>query len=174
MAAGNTYTPVATTTLGSNTASYTFSSISSSYTDLVLIVQSGSTSSGDNLGFRVNGDSGTNYAFTELYGYTYSGTVYASQRMFNQTLGSLNRAFGMSTSVATSVIAHFMNYSNTNVHKPILARSGTPDGAYPGVDTIVNLWRSTSAINSITVLDFNGSGSLLSGTTLTLYGITAA
>ena len=35
MAAGSTYTPIATTTLGSNVASYTFSSIAGTYTDLV-------------------------------------------------------------------------------------------------------------------------------------------
>ena len=38
MAAGSTYTPIATTTLGSAQADVTFSSISGSYTDLVLII----------------------------------------------------------------------------------------------------------------------------------------
>lgn len=175
MAAGSTYTPIATASLNSNTASYTFSSISSAYTDLILVVQSGTTASGDNLGVRVNGDSGTNYSFTELYGYTYSGNVASSQKMSNQTLASLNRAFGMSTTgPTTTTIAHFQNYSNTTTYKTILSRSGVADGSYYGTDAIVNLWRSTSAINSITVLDFNGGGVLLSGTTFTLYGITAA
>ena len=36
MAAGRTYEPIATTTLGSNATSVTFSNISGSYTDLVL------------------------------------------------------------------------------------------------------------------------------------------
>jgi hypothetical protein len=35
----STYTPIATTTLGSAAASYTFSSISGTYTDLVLRIQ---------------------------------------------------------------------------------------------------------------------------------------
>jgi hypothetical protein len=39
MAAGNTYTPLATQTLGSAAASVTFSSISGAYTDLVVSLQ---------------------------------------------------------------------------------------------------------------------------------------
>ena len=38
MAAGSTYTPLATNTLSSSSASITFSSISGSYTDLVLVM----------------------------------------------------------------------------------------------------------------------------------------
>jgi hypothetical protein len=38
MAAGNTYTPIVTNTLSSATSSVTFSSISGSYTDLVLVI----------------------------------------------------------------------------------------------------------------------------------------
>jgi hypothetical protein len=45
MAAGNTYTPLATQTLGSAAASVTFSSISGAYTDLVLVLNIKSTSS---------------------------------------------------------------------------------------------------------------------------------
>jgi len=38
MAAAQTYEPIANTTFGSTTSSYTFSSIPSTYTDLFLVI----------------------------------------------------------------------------------------------------------------------------------------
>jgi len=71
MAAGSTYTPIATTTLGSTTASYTFSSIPSTYTDLVLVVigEAYFTSTNYiNTGVQFNSDTGSNYAAHYLIG----------------------------------------------------------------------------------------------------------
>lgn len=67
MTAGQTYFPIANTTLSSAAASYTFSSISGSYTDLVLVI--GGTLSADiSAGIYFNGDTGTNYSTTRMYG----------------------------------------------------------------------------------------------------------
>ena len=63
-------------------------------------------------------------------------------------------------------ILQVMNYANTNIYKTALARRG--EGGF-GVDAYVGLWRSTSAINAITVFSPNS----FSGT-LSLYGIKAA
>jgi hypothetical protein len=43
-----------------------------------------------------------------------------------------------------------------------------------GVDANVGLWRSTSAITSLSVLFHGGSSTWNSGSVFTLYGITAA
>ena len=66
MAAGSTYTPIATTTLSSAQSSVTFSSLGS-YTDIIL-VYAGTGTSTDTQGirFQVNGDTGTNYSNTTL------------------------------------------------------------------------------------------------------------
>ena len=66
MPAGRTYTPLARTTLSSAAASVTFSNISGSYTDLVLVV---STISVNGTAYMtVNSDTGTNYSRTFMYG----------------------------------------------------------------------------------------------------------
>jgi len=63
-----TYEPIATTTLGSATASVTFSSLGS-YTDIVLVCSVQSASSGDaRINIRFNGDTASNYSGTFMYG----------------------------------------------------------------------------------------------------------
>ena len=60
-----TYTPIATTTLGSAQSSYTFSSISSAYTDLILIYNGTVTATGKDVRFYYNGDNSSGlYSFT--------------------------------------------------------------------------------------------------------------
>jgi hypothetical protein len=65
-----------------------------------------------------------------------------------------------------------MNYSNTTTNKTVISRTNVTSGSFPGTETMVNLWRSTSAINVIELRQ-SGSGQYLSGTTFTLYGIKA-
>ena len=159
MAAGSTYTPIATTTLGSAAASYTFSSIPSTYTDLVLIINPNSTV--DNMNFRFNGDTGTNYSNTWLFG---DGSSASSTRGTNRTTIA-----GTVSSGLEIVRFQIMNYSNTTTYKSTLNR---PDDAANYVGANVGLWRSTAAINSVTILA--GSGNIPAGAMLTLYGIAAA
>ena len=167
MAAGSTYTPIATTTLGSSASSYTFSSIPSTYTDLVLVTTSKTTSGSNDAIIRFNSDSGTNYSSTILSG---SGSAASSARTSNATYAFLD-SYGWVTSSDFNVsVTQIMNYSNSTTYKTILARG---NNASAGVDAIVSLWRSTSAINSITLF-LAGSLTLASGSTFTLYGIAAA
>jgi hypothetical protein len=165
MAAGSTYTPIATTTLGSGVTSYTFSSIAGSYTDLVIVFN-GTTDADTGIAIRVgNGsvDTGSNYSYTFLVG---NGTTATSGRGSNQTL-----AIGGDVATTNSTaIMQFMNYSNTTTNKTILAR-----GAAAALNTVgeVSLWRSTAAINIIQL--FLASPRVFgTGSTLTLYGIAAA
>jgi hypothetical protein len=164
-----TYEKIATTTLGSAQASVTFSTISGSYTDLVLVINWGESTSGDNSFLRFNSDTGSNYSNTELYG---TGSSAGSQRRSNATFMDINRAIGGDgTNIYSNAIINIQNYSNTTTYKTALLRSNLATGTYPGVDAFVGLWRSTSAITSITILP--ASNNLLSGSTFTLYGIKA-
>jgi hypothetical protein len=56
MAAGNTYTQIASTTLGTAAASVTFSSIAGTYTDLILIVAGKDVTSYAGAQLQFNGD----------------------------------------------------------------------------------------------------------------------
>jgi len=165
MPAGSTYTPIATTTLGTSAASYTFSSIPNTYTDLVLITAGTILSTADaSMYWRVNGDTGSNYSATRVSG---DGSSAASYRETNQTAALAGFVGNVSPSVQ---IFNFMNYANTTTYKTAITR-----GSYSAknVGAFVGLWRSTAAINSITVSSL-GSGNLDVGTTLTLYGIASA
>jgi hypothetical protein len=162
MPAGSTYSTIATTTFGSAASSYTFSSIPSTYTDLVLI-RSGGISTPDEIGLRFNGDTGSNYSYTSMSGY--SGAT-ASGRGSNQTMGRGGAAW----TATNNTIWNIMNYANTTTNKTFLQRFNDPGDT---VGTAVTLWRSTAAINSVQVITLSGAN-LTVGTTLTLYGISAA
>lgn len=166
MAAGVTYTPIATYTLGSAQTDVTFSSIPSTYTDLVLVTMLKETAAANAI-IRVNGDTGSNYSSTTLGGN--SGGAF-SARQTNSTWIWIDRQ-GETTDFGVG-LTHFMNYSNTTTYKTILDRFS----AYTtGLQATVGLWRNTSAINSIKIfIDYSPTQSFVAGSTFTLYGIAAA
>jgi len=158
----STYEPIASATAaGGNTSQLVMSSIPSTYTDLILIIN-GNQSIDDETRLRFNGDSGTNYSCTGMYG---AGSGSGSPIRYTSTdyvqLGGIYTLSGVGTN-----IIQIMNYANTNIFKTVLNKANS--GNY--VQTRVNLWRSTSAINSITAF---GSTTWTVGTTFTLYGIKA-
>jgi hypothetical protein len=156
-----TYEPIATTTLGSAQASYTFSSIPATYTDLVVVFNGAVTTGAVSVGLNFNGDTGTNYSMTYLYG---SGTAASSGR----TSSSANiYTMDLSTSNAT-LICQVQNYSNTTTYKTSLQRGNAASNA---VTATVGLWRNTAAISSLTLSNAN---TFIIGSTFTLYGIKAA
>lgn len=167
MAAGSTYTPIATTTLGSNQAEITFNSIGG-YTDLVLIVSAKQTPALNTQYIRFNGDTGTNYSYTILTG---NGTSAVSTRYSNQDRWYSGYYAVPPTDSYGIEIYNFQNYANTTTYKTGLSRTNRASG---GVDAMVGLWRSTSAITSITYGISGASAYLTSGSTFTLYGIAAA
>jgi len=155
-----TYDCIATTTLSSAAATVTFSSISASFTDLVLVVNG--TWSGTNnfqaITLVFNSDTGANYSRTVLQG---DGSSASSSR---ESTGN----WGIIASDQSNSILHIMNYSNTTTYKTVVSR-GSSAGYI--VRAVVGLWRSTSAINSVEVK--TASNNFNSGTSLTLYGIKA-
>jgi hypothetical protein len=165
MAAGSTYTPIATTTLGSGQADITFTSFSG-YTDLVLIVSGTPVTAGSyNLEMRFNGDTASNYSRTVLSG---DGSVASSSRNSSQTKIVITNEGNLTTTINNQIINIF-NYSNSTTYKTVLARGNR---ANAGLDATVGLWRSTAAITSIVI--FLTGSNLATGTTATLYGISAA
>jgi hypothetical protein len=162
--ATNTYVALDKITVGTATSSVTFTSIPQSYTDLVLVASTIMTAA-DYVSIQVgNGsvDTGSNYSQTGIYG---NGTTATSNRGSNQTTADVGYA---STSVCNHIV-HFQNYSNTSTNKTFLSRSNNTS-----IQTTagVNLWRSTSAINTIKVLTYGGQ-TYAAGTTFSLYGIAA-
>ena len=165
-----TYEPIATTTLGSAASSVTFSSISGSYTDLVLIQTfPNSQTTGPYTSIQFNSDTGTNYSTTFLTGYTSAES--------NRTTSANYIRMGVSSYLANAIcITQIMNYANTTTYKTVLGRNnfGAPSGAMQEVQAQVGLWRSTSAITSIVISRVLSATDFVSGSTFTLYGIKSA
>jgi hypothetical protein len=167
MAAGATYEPIATTTLSSSAATVTFSSISSSYTDLVFVSTAKLVSGTAGMQLQFNGDTASNYSNTFLYG---DGSAAGSVRNSNAT--SINFHYGAildSTNFAIQ-ISQIMNYKNTTTYKTALNRDGLGTN---GTDAIVGTWRNTSAINQV-LIKVGNANVFATGSTFTLYGIAAA
>ena len=160
----STYEPIATTTLGSAAASVTFSSIPSTYTDLVIVINGAYVSSEDaSPGLRFNSDSGSNYSETGLDGNGSSASSFRDANATSAILGS------MSNTISTTII-NIMNYANTTTYKTSISRGNNSANR---VRAYVAMWRNTAAITSIQIIT-NATPNFATGSTFTLYGIKAA
>lgn len=160
--ATNTYVALDKVTIGTATNTVTFNSIPGTYTDLRIIID-GTAASNSYCTLRFNGDTNNNYSNTEIVGdgstagtyrnsgnpYAYTGSIYTSQ---------------------TVNLIDILNYSNSTTFK-----SFSHEASYGGnsIKQSIGLWRSTSAITSITV-GTGGATNFNVGTTFSLYGISNA
>jgi hypothetical protein len=160
-----TYTPIARQVIASATNTVTFSSITSTYTDLVLVIN-GSLSGYDYLLYRFNGDTGSNYSETPLRG---DGSAATSGPAANRTYTWTCLQSAANTQFNT--ISNFMNYADATTNTSVLSRANSnSSGDYVAITA--GLWRNTAAINSITVLTLSANNFNV-GSTFTLYGIKA-
>jgi hypothetical protein len=170
----STYSSIATSTASGSTSSVAFSSIPSTYTDLIVIVQyQGTANSG--VWLQYNSDSSTNYSIVNVIGSQNTTATYANPNQPYVWTDTYYQGTGTVLTDRAISKSHIMNYSNTTTFKTTLCRSddvrttGTTDGTvYSGV----SLWRNTSAITRIDVL--SSGGNFVAGSTFTLYGIKAA
>ena len=164
--ATNTYVALDKVTVGTATPSITFSSISGGYTDLVIVIDAtnsaGAGSNGWGTRLRFNGDTASNYSWTIVNG---SGSTASSARGSSVTSALAGWSNGGTTS--STQIVHVMNYANSTTYKTTIGRSANSAERTAG---IVNLWRSTAAVTSITIFD-EGSNNWQTGSTFSLYGI---
>jgi hypothetical protein len=163
MAAGSTYTPLATTTLGSSSATISFTSISSAYTDIVAVI-SGTASATNEVKLRVNNLSTSIYSSTIFAG---DGSTASSYRNTAGSYGATGN--NLPTSGTGNFIINFQNYSNATTNKTYLSRGNLTTS----VSAAAGLIQLTSAINRIDFL-FDTAATFSTGTTITLYGIVAA
>jgi hypothetical protein len=174
MAAGSTYTPIASTVLTTTANSITFSSIANTYTDLRLVLMHSGTYTSITYGshyLQFNSDTATNYSYTALRG---SGTSASSDRgsTLSEPMIGYNIVNTVDGSLYSVTTIDILSYAG-NTNKSFISRHFSDTGTSAGtIATTVGLWRSTSAINTIKV--YPGDAPYRVGTTATLYGITAA
>ena len=166
-----TYEAITTQTLVSAQSSITLSSIPQTYTDLIIVANTGYSAANYYTEMYFNGSTATDYSATFMAG---TGSSAVSSRRTSYVLIPFDDTVVGTTTITSSSICHIFNYANTSIYKTALVRSNqVPGSAYPGVEAGVGLWRSTAAITSITLRSSN-SGNFIIGSTFTLYGIKAA
>jgi len=156
----NTYTALATVTLGGSDADITFASIPATYRDLVVIADIIPTAATQDIRLRFNGDSGNNYAWVEAGGngsVTYTGATSSTSAIVSGYL---------TTSSRIAIQNQIMDYSATDKHKSVLVRQSAAGEA---VTMRAGRWGNTAAITSITLV--TATSTFASGTTFSLYGI---
>jgi len=163
-----TYDLIASQTLGSAAASITFSSIAASWTDLRIVLVGQHATSSVNLFMRYNSDTATNYSVTYLYG---DGSSATSATSTSQTYLLMTAGGNLTSTVPELFTVDIFSY-NGSTYKTCLMTSSEDRNGTGYVERFVGLWRSTSAITSVTFA--LSSGNFAIGTTANLYGIKAA
>ena len=163
-----TWTLLATANTGGLTAG-TFSSISQSYTDLVIVCNTRVTSAWDIQAFQINGaGSGYDVIYSEGTGQTSgTGTAQISYRV--------NYIPGTSYSGAWDTsIYHLPRYSQGNTYKTLLTQGAAAVNSGFFVQSTVSTYAgATTAVTSIVWGTANG-GTYAANSTIKLYGILAA
>jgi hypothetical protein len=162
-----TYEPIATTTLGSTSATINFTSIPASYTDLRVVLTCTSTS-GSAIRYRFNSDTATNYSFLTMYANATS--VQASQASSQTDIYLAGWAFSPSATVPAFYAIDIFNYASSSFKTTL----HTTQANYPGggiLERVAGIYRSTSAITAVNLFAGTSFGV---GTTATLYGILKA
>jgi hypothetical protein len=158
------YTALANVTLTSTASTVTFSSINQTYRDLILVwFPIGTAATNDWL--RFNSDSGSNYNSVFMAG---NGSATSSTATASSTQLRIEAVPIVDNTATAMRIAQIMDYSVTDKHKCVLARS---DNAARGTEARSARWASNSAITSIQVGLL--SSTFAAGSTFALYGVSA-
>jgi hypothetical protein len=165
MAAGATYEPIATQTLTTTTSSLAFTSITGSYTDLILVISAKNTTAQNYETFiQFNSDTGSNYSQTFMQNYAGS-----TQTGRNASITEIRPGKTNALTFDTNII-NINNYSNSTTYKTTISRG---NNAQFNSSALVGLWRNTAAITRIEII-CESPATYTAGSTFTLYGIKAA
>jgi hypothetical protein len=165
MAAGATYEPITTQTLGS-AATITFNSIASTWTDLKIVAVMQEDLYNQEFCIKFNNDTTSTYSWTQLKG---DGSTASSSRNTNDSNGI--RAINTSNAQWGLAEVNIFSYAGST-YKTVLTKGSSDQNGSGQTRVTVGLWRSTAAITSIQ-LDSIGLA-FKAGSTFTLYGIKAA
>jgi hypothetical protein len=173
----NTYEKIASYTFpNSSSASYTFTSVPSTFTHLIMTATlKGTSTNYASIYMRVgNGgsaDSGSNYSQLTMYG---TGSGANSERINSGTSLSLNRASGYSSDEWGAYEINLLGYTNANQKTAFVAQNTLTTGAGKGTERYAGMWNNTATVDTITIGGNGSSNNIASGSIVTLYGIKAA
>jgi len=163
------YESIATTTLGSSTATISFSSIPSTYKHLQIRATTRMTASAiaDTCWAQFNSDTtSSNYYAHGLYGTGSSVGAYADSGAYAQIgIVSANTA---GANIFGVFVMDILDYKDTNKFKTTRTLSGTDTNGDGQLRFVSGLWRNTNAITSI---DIKGNSNFAQYSSFALYGI---
>jgi hypothetical protein len=172
----STYQLISGTTTTSNASSYTFTSIPSTYTDLILRTSIRSQFTGAvDFNITINGDtSSTLYSSVVLYAFGGSPTsaIYSSRNQWEvQNSLESNSATANTFGSIEVYIPNYRAAINKAAGTSIVAEDNATGFSGSGsgnamVGTAAHQWRNTAAITSLTI-----ASPFLSGSSFYLYGI---
>jgi len=175
----STYTLITSNTLSGSAASVTFSSIPSTYTDLVLIMSmrvdaGGGASVNGFVSFRFNSDSSILYSTRTLEA---TGTTASSTSSLNKNIlwgQYLSDGSSATANTFSNVEIYIPSYTSTQ-NKPISISGATESNtSSPYITAVAGLYRNTSAISSVTIYPDSSSSpayNFVSDSSFYLYGI---
>jgi len=144
--------------------------IPQTFQDLLLVCNLFPSSTSARGGLQLNNDGSSIYSWTYLNG---NGSSASSSRGVDLSFIDFYAGIGMATTNPTTVLIHISNYTNTSTFKTAIIRTASDQNG-SGITTLsVGTYRSTSALNVISISTLNGSYLWNSGSTATLYGIRA-
>lgn len=173
------YELISTTVLGSTASTVTFSGLDTSaaaykHLQVRIVGKTSAGSSNDQLWFRLNGDTGSNY----VGGHELRGGGFGSYSVTSALLASafwsksyIGYAPGSGTGISGTygaTILDLLDTSSSTKFKTSRALSGTlAEIRY--VSLTSGLWKSTAPVTSVTL--GNEGGGWLSGTRISIYGL---
>ena len=165
----STYELIKGETLATTAASYTFSAIPSTYTDLLIRYSARLNSASSEVDLRFNGVA-SNYSSTRIVG---NGSTAVSLRITSSSLLRFYESANYSTNTAdtfSSMEIYIPNYTASQ-NKPFSSFVATETNASTAyLVAQANLWSNTDAITSI-LLDPISSNNFVAGSSFYLYGI---
>jgi hypothetical protein len=168
------YDALATVTVPSGgVASVTFAGIPTGYKHLQIRLNArvtGSTTDSNIVAYFNTDTTSGNYPQHVLYGTGSSAAAGYSPSDANIAIGRTPGA-SSSANIFGLGIADILDYANTNKNKTVRALSGQDQNGSGIVLLNSGLWRSTAAINSITLAAQSGKGNLAQYSSFALYGV---
>jgi len=168
-----TYTLIKGDTLAAAAATYTFTAIPSTFTDLVVMTSTrgSQVNANTNMYIQFNGDSSAIYSWTRIdaTGTTASGANFTND---NQLRANKTTADNATANTFSSYELYLPSYTASQ-NKPVSTinaqeNNTTANGDWY-IDARANLYGSTTAISSVT---FSlASGNFMTGSSFYLYGI---
>lgn len=161
----NSYFPIASYTVPSGgQTTVTFAGIPQTYSHLQLRMTTKDNTGLASQSIRINGDSGSNYAWHRLYGEGSTANASGGASDNKAIIGISDAQFG-------SGIMDFLDYKNTNKYKTVRSLSGFDNNGTGWAGLWSGLWLNTNAITDIQIMTGLLSQSWTEYSTFALYGV---